>query len=69
VIAQDTGFAVVLPVGEGLLQFTDMAEAVSAIRQVEANYARHAAAARGIAEAYFDAATVLARLLDEASGT
>jgi hypothetical protein len=46
-----------------------MAEAVSAIRQVEANYARHAAAARGIAETYFDAATVLARLLDEASGT
>jgi glycosyltransferase involved in cell wall biosynthesis len=65
VVVQDSGFGSVLPVGEGLLAFTTMAEAVEAIRDVEARYARHAESARAIAETYFDAAKVLARLIEE----
>ena len=68
VVVQDTGFGRRLPVGEGLLPFTTMADAVAAIRDVEANYARHARAARRIAEEYFDADKVLTRLVDEAMG-
>jgi hypothetical protein len=68
VIVQDTGFGAVLPVGAGLLSFTTVEEAVAAIRDVEANYERHTQAARGIAEAYFDADQVLTRLVEEALG-
>ncbi len=68
VVVQDTGFGAVLPVGEGLLPFTTMAEAVAAIQEVETDYTRHAKAARAIAEAYFNADTVLTRLIDEALG-
>jgi hypothetical protein len=47
-----------------------MEEAIAAIHDVEANYERHAEAARAIAEAYFDSEKVLARLVNEAlSGT
>jgi hypothetical protein len=66
VVVQDTGFSHVLPVGEGLLPFTTVTEAVAAIKEVEAHYARHAKAARDIAEAYFSADTVLTRLVEEA---
>jgi len=66
VAVQDTGFSTVLPVGEGLLTFTTVAEAVAAIKEIEANYARHARAARALAVEYFDAAKVLTRLIDEA---
>jgi hypothetical protein len=66
VVVQDTGFSHVLPVGEGLLAFTTVAEAVAAIKEVEAHYARHAKAARDIAAAYFSADTVLTRLVEDA---
>lgn len=66
VVVQDTGFGGVLPVGHGIVAFDTLPEAADAIRAVEANYDRHARAAREIAEAYFDSGTVLARLLDEA---
>jgi hypothetical protein len=66
VIAQDTGFSEVLPVGEGLLAFTSLQEAAEAIREVERDHARHARAARAIAEEHFAAGRVLTRLLDEA---
>jgi hypothetical protein len=66
VIVQETGFSSVLPVGEGILPFSTMDEAVAAIHEVEGNYARHAKAARAIAEAYFDANKVLIRLIEEA---
>jgi hypothetical protein len=66
VVVQDTGFSEVLPVGEGLLTFSTVEEAVAGIKDVEARYERHAQAARGIAEAHFDSAAVLSRLIDEA---
>jgi hypothetical protein len=68
VVVQDTGFGPVLPVGEGILAFTSLEEAVAAIRHVEADYTRQAQAARDIARTYFDSDTVLTRLLDDALG-
>lgn len=66
VAVQDTGFSAVLPVGEGLLTFRTLEEAVATIKEIEANYARHAKAARALAVEYFDAAKVLTQLIDEA---
>jgi hypothetical protein len=68
VVVQDTGFRTVLPVGEGILPFRTMEEAVAAIREVEAHYTRHTKAARAIAEEYFDAGKVLTQLIAEAMG-
>lgn len=69
VVVQDTGFHPVLPVGEGLLAFSSVDEAVAALREVEVNYPRHARAAREIAVSFFDAEKVLTRLLDDAMTT
>lgn len=66
VVVQDTGFAAALPVGEGIVPFSTLPEAVSAIQEVEGNYARHAQAASAIAEEYFDSEKVLGRLIEEA---
>jgi len=63
VIAQDTGFGRVLPTGEGLFAFTTMEEILVAIEAVNSDYARHCNAARQIAEEYFEARAVAARLL------
>ena len=68
VVVQDTGFSAVLPVGEGIVPFTDMETAVEGIRSVEADYPRHAKAARAIAEDCFDSTGVLERLIEEAMG-
>lgn len=65
VITQDTGFGTVLPTGEGLFAFNTMEEALAAIDAVNSDYARHSRAAREIAEQYFRAETVLAKLLSE----
>jgi hypothetical protein len=64
-IVQDTGFDAVLPVGEGLLSFRTPDEAVAALEDVAAAPARHAAAAREVAQA-FRAERVLGRLLSDA---
>ena len=66
VIVQDTGFSTIFPVGEGIVPFTTIDEAVAAINEVKGNYARHAMAARAIAEEYFDSDKVLTRLIEEA---
>ena len=66
VVVQDTGFGAILPVGEGILGFRTMEEAVAAIREVEGDYPRHAKAARAIAEEYFDSDKVLTRLIEQA---
>ena len=65
VAVQDTGFGAVLPTGEGLLAFSTVEEAVASIKEIEANYARHAKAAREIAAEYFDASRVLTYLIEE----
>lgn len=66
VVAQDTGFSEVLPVGAGLFAFDSFDQAVESIRSIESGYGRHSRAARAIAEEYFDSDKVLAKLLEEA---
>jgi hypothetical protein len=63
VVTQDTGFGTVLPLGEGLFAWRTPDEALGALEAVEADYARHSRAARELAEEYFRAETVLARML------
>jgi len=55
-----------LPLGEGLLTFTDARSAAEAVREVEADPATHATAARRLAEEWFGADRVLGELLRDA---
>ncbi len=66
VLHQETGFSDWLPAGEGVLSFSTMDEAVEAIARLDADYTRHAKAARSIAEEHFEAAKVIGHMLDEA---
>lgn len=66
VVVQDTGFGSVLPTGDGIVPFTDLASAEAAIASVEDDYADHCQAARAVAESHFDSGKVLTRLVDEA---
>ncbi len=63
VVTQFTGFEKYLPTGVGLLGFGDAAEAVEAIKKVNADYPRHARAARELAQEYFDAAKLLEEMV------
>ena len=63
VVTQDTGFSDVLPTGEGLFAFTTAEQAVEAIRAINADYPRHARAAKAIAHDWFSADVVLPKLL------
>jgi hypothetical protein len=65
VIAQETGFGAHLSTGEGLFSFSTLEEAVEAVEQVRSDPARHARAARGIAEEHLGAERVLSHLVDE----
>ena len=65
VVAQDTGFADSLPVGEGLLAFGNTEEAAAAVAEVESDLRRHGRAARELAEGHLDAGKVLPRLLEQ----
>jgi hypothetical protein len=65
VIVQDTGFSAFLPSGAGLLPYRTPGEAVLAMHQLRSDYQAHCRAARGIAEAYFDARRVLSELLEQ----
>jgi hypothetical protein len=65
VVAQDTAFGAALPTGDGLFAVTTVDDAVAAIEEMNADYARHAAAAREIAVEHFAASRVAARLLDD----
>ena len=56
--------ACALPTGEGLLSFSTLDQALAAFEEVTANYQKHSAAARTIAETYFAAERVLGGLLD-----
>jgi hypothetical protein len=63
VITQDTGFANLLPTGEGLFAFRERDEILAAFDEVEARPEHHRRAARRIAEDWFRAEDVLATLM------
>ncbi|HEX6189554.1 MAG TPA: hypothetical protein VFZ40_15845 [Pyrinomonadaceae bacterium] len=64
-LVQDTGFSKNLPVGEGLIAFRTLEEAVAGAESIARNYEKHARAARALAEEYFDSDKVLKELLNE----
>jgi hypothetical protein len=65
-VVQHTGPSGFLPDGEGLFRFRTPDEAAQALRAVESDYDRHAAVARALAEAHFDAGRVVGRVLERA---
>lgn len=65
-LVQDTGAGERYPLGEGLLTFRTLEEAVSGAAAIVADYETHARAARALAEAHFDSDLVLARFLEAA---
>ena len=64
VVAQDTGIAAFVPVGEGLLVFEDTDGAVAAVQEVRRDYDRHSRNARHFAEEFLDSDRVLKSLLE-----
>lgn len=65
VVAQETGFSNHLPTGEGLFAFNTIDDALAAIDAINSDYRRHCIAARAIAEEYFKAETVLAKVIND----
>jgi hypothetical protein len=64
-LVQDTGFGRHYPIGDGLLSFQTLDEAVVGAKRIAEDYPHHSRAARALAEAYFDSDVVLGRLLEE----
>lgn len=65
VLVQDTGFSRWLPVGEGVVPFRSMSEAIQGAQRIEREYTQQCQAARALAAAYFDASVVLSPMIDE----
>jgi hypothetical protein len=66
VVVENTGIDRTLPVGQGILSFSDLDSAVAAVEEVSANYDRHASAAHDISRTWFDSDRVLEALVAEA---
>jgi len=66
VLVQDTGFGAPRTCGEGLLVFDTVAQAADGADRIARDYRGHSAAARWLAEQYFDSDTQLSQLLDRA---
>ena len=62
-LVQDTGFGEHLPTGAGLIGFSTLEEAAAGARALLADYPRHRAAARRIAEEHFAGPRAIAPLL------
>ncbi len=58
-LVQDTGFSRNYPVGDGLVAFRTLDEAVVGAERIAGDYDRHCRVARSLAEAYFDSDQVL----------
>jgi GT2 family glycosyltransferase len=63
-ITQDTGFGIALPTGEGLFAFDSLETAAEAVERIDADYSRHARAARELARERFGHTAVLRPLLE-----
>ena len=59
-------FSRIFPVGEGLVAFNTLDEAVAGAKSIAEDYERHSRAARAIAEEYFDSDKVCARFAEDA---
>ncbi len=64
-LVQDTGFSRNLPVGEGLLAFSTLQEAIAGVERIAADYEYHCRAARKLAETFFDSEKVLSKFIEE----
>lgn len=64
-LVQDTGFSQTYPVGEGLIPFRTVDEAVRGVEAIQRDPQRHQQASRALAETFFDSNRVIGRLLDE----
>lgn len=64
-LVQDTGFSRQYPVGDGLVAFRTLDEAIAGAKQIQSNYDKHCRAARALAETYFDSDQVLGRFLEQ----
>jgi len=65
-VVQETGWSDTIPAGDGLLAFSTLEEAVAAIADINDHYEEHQAAARALAEQFFEAKKVCADLLAQA---
>jgi hypothetical protein len=63
-VVQHTGPSDFLPDAAGLFRFRDLVEAARCLERVAADYDRQCRLARGLAEEYFDARTVVRRVLE-----
>lgn len=63
VVMQDTGLSDWIPLGKGLVPFTDADSLVQALELVNSSYEEHRRFARGLAERFFDSSKVLDSLL------
>ncbi len=64
-LVQDTGFSRNYPVGQGLVAFRTLEEAITGAELIGRDYEGQCQAARRLAEKYFDSDKVLGRLVDE----
>jgi hypothetical protein len=64
-LVQDTGFSRTYPVGDGLIAFRTLEEAVAGAERIGRDHVSHCRAARELAEGYFDSDKVLGRLIAE----
>jgi len=69
VLAQSTGFERCLPVGQGLITFSSMEEAVASIGAINQDYEAHCLAAREFAQGYLDYRKVLPKMLEACTAT
>ena len=63
VVMEDTGLGRHVPIGLGLLTYSDVESAARCLEAVQRDYARHALAAREFAREYLDSDRVLSRIL------
>lgn len=65
VVLQETGFSNWISCGRGLLVFTSLGQAITALEEVSQNLQLHCRAAREICEAYFRADEILQDLVEK----
>jgi hypothetical protein len=64
-LVQETGFSRHIPVGEGLLSFRTMDEAIEGAENIAGEYKKHSRAARKLAVEYFNSDRVIGELLTD----